>query len=233
MNYALPFGNKSITFELSYRQRKSLGIKVHPDLRVEVLAPLNTKEKDIFVKVKSKAPWIIKQLEMFRAYLPKTSARRYIGGESHLYLGRQYKLKVANASVNTVKAYRGILLVETNQSDASAVERVLNAWYKERASIIFNEVLETVFPLFKRYNLEKPKLVIRAMSKRWGSCTPGGKIILNTELIKAPRGSIEYVVIHELCHLVHHNHTKQFFELQSRLMPDWQKWKDRLEYSLA
>ena len=71
------------------------------------------------------------------------------------------------------------------------------------------------------------------MAKRWGSCTPNGKIILNPELIKAPKGSIEYVIIHELCHLIHHNHTKAFYNLQQRMMPDWKKWKERLEYSLV
>ena len=78
-----------------------------------------------------------------------------------------------------------------------------------------------------------PRLLIRAMSKRWGSCLPAGRIILNTELIKAPKGSIEYVIIHELCHLDHHNHTKAFQSLQSRIMSEWRKWKDKLEYSLA
>jgi len=71
------------------------------------------------------------------------------------------------------------------------------------------------------------------MAKRWGSCTKAGKIILNVELIKAPKGSIEYVIIHELCHLVQHNHTKAFFDLQNIMMPDWKKWKERLEYCLA
>ncbi len=70
------------------------------------------------------------------------------------------------------------------------------------------------------------------MSKRWGSCTPLGKIILNVELIKASKGCVEYVVTHELCHLVHHNHTKEFYNLLTRILPSWKKWKDKLEYSL-
>ena len=233
MRHSLPFGNKAIQFELLYRHRKSLGIKVHPDLRVEVLAPLNAAEEVIFSKLKSKAPWILKQLELFRSYLPKTPTRKYVGGETHLYLGRQYKLKLVCDTPNAVKAYRGMLWVQANTPTPEVVASMLQEWYKERASIIFHEVLDSVFPLFKRYELAKPRLFIRSMSKRWGSCTPGGKIILNTELIKAPKGSIEYVIVHELCHLVYHNHTKQFFDLQTKLMPDWKKWKDRLEYSLA
>ena len=94
-------------------------------------------------------------------------------------------------------------------------------------------MVEEILPKFKKYKIQNPTLNIRPMSKRWGSCTPSGKIILNTELIKAPKGSIEYVIIHELTHLVHRNHTKSFFDLQNRIMPDWKKWKDRLEYSLS
>lgn len=233
MHHKIQFGSKSIAFYLEYRDRKTLGIKVHPDMRVQVLAPIDAVEKDIYLKVKTKAPWIIKQVELFRSYLPKTPIRKYVSGETHLYLGRQYKLKIVSENISTVKAYRGMLWVQANNPTSLIVENMLQQWYKERADIIFNEVLEDVLPLFKRYNIGKPKLFIRAMAKRWGSCTPAGKIILNTELIKAPKGSIEYVVIHELCHLVHYNHTKQFFDLQNKLMPDWKKWKDRLEYSLA
>ena len=94
-------------------------------------------------------------------------------------------------------------------------------------------MLPTLLEKFQRFNIQSPEIVVRTMSKRWGSCTPAGKIILNTELIKAPKGSIEYVIIHELCHLVHHNHTKSFYDLQTTLLPDWQKWKNRLEYCLA
>lgn len=233
MQHSIQFGNRVIEFDLSFQKRKTLGIKVHPDMRVQVLAPMHTAEKDVLSKVKTKAPWIIKQVELFKSYLPKTPERKYVSGETHLYLGRQYKLKVIKDADTAIKAYRGQLWAQSPNPMPAIVANQINQWYRERATLIFNEVLEDVFPLFKRYHIAKPKLFIRVMSKRWGSCTPAGKIILNLELIKAPKGSIEYVIIHELCHLVHYNHTKQFFDLQNRLMPDWKKWKDRLEYSLA
>jgi predicted metal-dependent hydrolase len=75
--------------------------------------------------------------------------------------------------------------------------------------------------------------LLREMPTRWGSCTPNGKIILNPELIKAPKGCIEYVIIHELCHLIHHDHTRKFIDLQTREMQDWEKWKMKLEKLLA
>ena len=233
MKQQIQFGSKNIAFTLSFVQRKSLTIKVHPDASVQVLAPIDANKQKVLQKVKSKAPWILKQIEQFNTYKPGTPIRRFINGETHLYLGRQYRLKIVADSINVVKANRGQLFIHTTNTNKEIVEKQLQQWYKERAVIVFTEMLNEVLPKFKKYRVAKPVLSIRSMSKRWGSCTPSGKIILNTELIKAPKGSIEYVIIHELGHLVHHNHTKAFYNVQERLLPDWQKWKNRLEYCLA
>ncbi len=233
MMHQIKFGSRTIDFNLKYRKRKSLGIKVHPDNQVEVLAPLDAKEEKVKERVKVKAAWILKQIDHFNTYKPSTPARRFIDGETHLYLGRQYRLKIVPDEVDVIKAYRGQLWIYSQNPTPEVLQKQLDNWYKQRASVVFTELLEDVLPKFKRYKISTPALSIRTMSKRWGSCTPAGRIILNSELIKAPKGSIEYVIIHELCHLVHHNHTKAFQSLQSRILPDWRKWKDRLEYSLA
>jgi len=233
MQHHIKFGSRAIVFNLKYRKRKSLGIKVHPDCLVEVLAPLAAKEEEVFEKIKIKASWILKQIEHFNTYKPSTPTRRFINGETHLYLGRQYRLKIVQDKENIIKAYRGQLWMHALNTKPEALKEQLNNWYKQRASVIFNELLKEVVPRFKRYKVAAPLLTTRTMSKRWGSCTPSGKIILNTELIKASKGSIEYVIIHELCHLVHHNHKRGFQDLLQRMMPDWKKWKDRLEYLLA
>ncbi len=227
----LKFGSATITYELTYKQRKTMGIKVLPDCSVKVVAPVEAPLEQIKKKLKEKAPWILKQQKEFLSYHPLTPARLYVNGETHLYLGRQYKLKIEPAEFNEVKLIKGRLIVFCNSNTKPS--KILGDWYKEKASAHFHEIAEDILPLFSRYNIEKPDLQIRTMAKRWGSCTPSGKIILNPELIKAPKGSIEYVIIHELCHLIHHNHTKAFYNLQQRMMPDWKKWKERLEYSLV
>lgn len=232
MLHQIKFGSRSIVFNLEHKKRKSLGIKVHPDNHVEVLAPFGAKEEKILEKVKEKAPWILKQIDHFNSYKPATPKRRFINGETHLYLGRQYRLKIVPDSKNIIKAYRGQLWMHTIDTKQDALKLQLDKWYKQNATIVFNELLEEVFPKFNRYKIKKPSLAIRYMSKRWGSCTSTGKIILNTELIKAPKGSIEYVIVHELSHLVHHNHKKAFQGLQLRILPDWEKRKNRLECML-
>ena len=233
MKHQLTFGSREVSFTLAFQKRKSLGIKVHPDGLVEVVAPLAAKEDQVLEKIKGKLAWIVRQLDHFEAYKPSTPVRRFVNGETHLYLGRQYRLRIVSDETDHIKAYRGQLWMYARKVKPYALKVQLDQWYKQRASTIFSELLEEVLPRFKRYRIVAPILTIRTMSKRWGSCTRAGRITLNTELIKAPKGSIEYVIIHELCHLVHRNHTKEFHRLQARMMPDWRKWKDRLEYMLA
>ncbi len=233
MQHLIKFGSRTVFFNLEYRNRKSLGINIHPDNQVYVLAPITATEEQVYKKIKLKAPWILKQIDHFNSYLPPTPPRRFINGETHLYLGRQYRLKIVQDNVNSIKSYRGQLWMHSQNTKPEALKIQLENWYKEKALVIFTELLEEVLPKFKRYKISEAKLTIRKMSKRWGSCTPAGRIILNPELIRAPKGSIEYVIIHELCHLVQHNHTRAFQNLQSRMLPDWQKWKDRLEYTLS
>ena len=123
--------------------------------------------------------------------------------------------------------------IEIVTTEKSNTETLLKGWYKEKAKQKFAEIAEPLIERFKKYNVIPKGIYIQEMSRRWGSCTPKGKIILNTELIKAPKACIEYVIIHELCHLVHHDHTQKFIDLQTREMPDWEKWKNKLEKLLA
>lgn len=229
----LDYGSKRIEYNLSFATRKSLGIKVLPDGLVKVIAPNDTSIIDINKKVKSKANWILKQQAFFCSYKPHTPERKYVNGETHLYLGRQYKLQIIDDTINEIKIYRGAMIIKTKKSNPEYLEKKLNEWYKKKAILHFDEILNSSLLKFNKYKLEKPVIDIRLMQKRWGSCTKSGKIILNTELIKAPKGSIEYVVIHELCHLIHYNHNKAFYDLQNSLSPNWGKWKEKLEYVLS
>ncbi|MGB2732323.1 MAG: M48 family metallopeptidase, partial [Saprospiraceae bacterium] len=106
-------------------------------------------------------------------------------------------------------------------------------WYLQHAKTKLDAIAQPLIDKFKKYKVEPSSIVLRDMPTRWGSCTPKGKIILNPELIKAPKGCIEYVIIHELCHLIHQDHTQKFIDLQSKEKKDWEKWKMKLELLLA
>ena len=231
MTHDIQFGSRTVDFRLEYSSRKSLGISVTPELLVLVKAPAETSLEIIKEKIRKKAPWIIRQQSFFLSFHPKTPARRFVGGETHLYLGRQYRLKIIKCKIESVKLKGQFIEVET--TDKAKVKQLVNDWYLKNAKTKFDSIAQPLIDKFKKYKVKPSSIVLRGMPTRWGSCTPKGKIILNPELIKAPKGCIEYVIIHELCHLIHHDHTQKFIDLQTREMRDWEKWKAKLEKLLA
>ena len=148
-----------------------------------------------------------------------------------MYLGRQYRLKILQSKIESVKL-KG-QFIEVSTTDKAGTKQLVNDWYLKTAKSKFYTIALPLIDKFKKHKVEPSSIVLREMPTRWGSCTPKGKIILNPELIKAPKGCIEYVIIHELCHLVHHDHTQKFLDLQTKEMPYWEKWKMKLEKLLA
>jgi predicted metal-dependent hydrolase len=221
------YGTTTIDFFIQYADRKTLGITVHPDGLVVAKVPVNTTKTAIKEKILKRASWILKQQRFFKSFENKMPKRRYISGESHFYLGRQYLLKVTKGKLNSVSFKgRNFEIVCTERNKAG---ELMQDWYRERAKLKFAEIAEPIIQRFKKYGVEPTSIYTQTMTNRWGSCTPKGKIILNVDLIKAPKRCIEYVVIHELCHLLHRDHTKAFYKLLSKEMPDWECRKNKLE----
>lgn len=238
MNEVIQFGSKTISFRLEYSVRKTLGITVTPEMEVLVKAPIESTIEKIKDKIRKKAPWIIKQQSFFLTFQPKTPYRKYINGETHLYMGRQYRLKVISDNLKEKSEKVKLIgqFLEVNTSDINNTKVLVEAWFFEKAKEKITPLAQQLFDNFiLKHNLSflTFNFSLQNMPLRWGSCTPKGKIILNPELIKAPKGCIEYVIIHELCHLVHHDHTQKFMDLQTKEMKDWEKWKMKLEKLLA
>ena len=228
----IAFGTETIAYEIRFlATRQTLGIEVHPDLSVLVRAPSNCDPEIILARVRKRAPWISKQLTNFQRYSPRTPARQYVSGETHLYLGRQYRLRVGAGDTPSVKMSRGYLEINMpGKSDSDVVKALLHRWYLDHARQVFSAVLDEWLSRFKSH--QRPRLIVRAMQSRWGSLSQAGTMTLNANLIRAPRICIEYVVAHELCHLKHRDHDVKFFRLLGQVMPDWQKRKLRLETAL-
>ena len=227
------YGTQDFYFELKRSNRKTLAIEVYPDSSIIVIAPENSEIADIKTKIIKRGQWILKQQSYFEQFLPRTPEREYISGETHYYLGKGYLLKIRLGKVNQVKLKGGQFEVTCEDAQPGVVKKLLAEWYYRRAEKKFLTIRDEVYLKFKSFTIELPELEIKRMSKRWGSCTPKGKIILNPELMKAPKACVEYVILHELCHLIHHDHTQKFIDLQTKEMPDWRKWKDKLENLLA
>lgn len=226
------YGSRKMEAELTYSDRKTIDLRVFPEGNVVVTAPFDAQAATILEKIKSKSKWVVQQQRTFELYRPFAKERLYIPGETHRYLGRQYRLIVnKKAAGNTeINLGKGLFTITTKSDD---VAEIVNAFYKRKANEVFNKVLENLlgtFPSFANFNIV---LKHRFMKKRWGSCTMDGNILLNTELIKANKTCIEYVILHELCHLIEPNHSKQFYDLLGTYLPDWQKTKHKLEITLA
>lgn len=226
---SVQYGSNHIEYTCIEAERKTLGITVLPDMQVLVSAPTGTEREFIRARVQKKARWIIQKQEYFSQFFPRTPERQYIGGETHLYLGRQYRLKLIKSESPLVKLSGRYILVQNSNTQPESVRTLLEQWYKERAKIKFPERLGVCSQDFEKYNIVLPELLIREMSRRWGSLTPNKRIILNTELIKTPMSCIDYVITHELCHLLVPEHNSKFYKLLSTMMDDWEARKNRLE----
>lgn len=232
MTYELAYGPETIRYQVQWvPTRRTLGIEVHPDQSVVVRAPAGCAEDVIAARVKKRASWISRQIADFQRYSPRTPQRQFVSGETHLYLGRQYRLKVVEGEPASVRMNRGQLMVTVpGKADPDRVRVMLHRWYLDHARQIFGEVLDECLRRFR--GQQRPRLIVRAMQSRWGSLSQAGSMTLNANLVRAPRACIEYVVTHELCHLRHRDHDASFFRLLGRVMPDWENRKQQLETAL-
>ncbi len=229
----LDYGESIITYQLRTANRKSLEIAVHPDGCVVVKAPADAERSAIAAQVKKRARWIQKQLRYFEQFEPRTPPRQFVGGESHLYLGRSYRLKIAPADTDLVLLKSGFFCISATNTAPKHIAGLLSAWYQGKATRHLAEVFDECWANFEKHGVPKPTLRIMQMKKRWGSLSKNATLTLNAELIKTPRECIEYVVVHELCHLLHHNHGPEFHRLLERSLPDWMERKHKLEMALV
>ncbi len=231
MFHTLQYGTTTIVYRVSYTERTTLAIHVHPDAQVIVEAPHGTDLAVIEARVHKRAAWILRQQDRFRRYALQAPPRRYVSGETHYYLGRQYRLKVQQSATRreSARMSRGrILIYVQDTQNSERVGQLLERWYRKQAKRVFQERLDLWHPKAARLGIPYPMLSVRRMKSRWGSCTPSGKITLNLHLIQLPKVSIDYVLVHELCHLKHPNHSPAFYALLERLMPDWRDRRKRL-----
>ncbi len=226
------YGDEQIVFERVRRPQASgrVLIKVHPDCRVIASAPEDADNQAVLAAVKRRGRWIYEQLRDFRKQLENTTPRKYISGESHYYLGKQYLLKVIEApdQAQGVKLLRGKMEVSVRNKDSEKVKELMTDWYKLRAKETFSRRLGSMLEQALWVG-ERPPLRILTMKTQWGSCSPNGLITLNPHLVKAPRECIDYVILHELCHIAEHNHSERFYRLMNQVMPGWELTKQRLD----
>jgi len=206
---------------------KNINLKVKPNGEVILTTPIDCSKRDIDYVLKKRAEWIDKKIAFFDAHRDRTQ-KEYVSGENFRYLGKNYRLKIIESKEERVKLQRGYLQVFVRDKDNYAKkEKLIKAWQSKMAKMHFQKAIEK----YKAFVKQEIKTIrIREMKTRWGSCNPAkGYINLNLRLIEKPTECIEYVVFHELAHLVHPNHSRHFYNFLSLYMPDWKRRKEKLD----
>lgn len=223
---------EDIEFRIIYSGRKTLGISVLPDSSVIVRAPYRASTDMIRRIVREKSGWIIRHRDNYRSREQKPLNGLLTDGSTQLFRGQKCILRVSEAPRPYVEFQEGMIGIGLpDTGDLATVRKLLYAGFKRESARLFPGLLSDALGKYEKYLFRPTGLTIRSMKSRWGSCSKRGMITLSTELIKLPERHIEYVIAHELCHLRHHNHGKDYYNLLTEMFPDWKKVrKEMREY---
>lgn len=212
-------------------RRKTVAITVEPSGDVTVTAPTMAAVDQVERILERRRTWIRRRVQRVLSLPPPPAPREWVSGETHRYLGRQYRLTVEQGSPTGVRLVgRFFHVTVADSADRELVRRRMERWYLDRARVVFTRRLAEVVRSTPRLALkEPPPLLVRRLRKRWGSCSPEGRILMNVDAVKLPVGCIDYLLVHELCHLRVPHHGAEFWRLLTLCMPDWERWRRRLD----
>ena len=224
------WGGRAIEFSVLRSDRKTISITVSPEGDVLVRVPHSAELEEVAERVSKRGGWVTYHQSRAEAWRPRTPPRTYELGETHLYLGRQYRLSAEIGLAQSVKPIGDRLSLTMHRPNRVEDRKILiEAWYLTEARRIFSQRLDAVFGPFAQMGHSRPPLIIRDLTHRWGSLTARGNLVMSRHVVRAPRQCIDYVLVHELCHLEHQNHGAEFWNLLDRMMPDHRRRKAKLE----
>lgn len=225
MKLSYEYGTQRIEFSVVFRNRKTLSIEVEAPNVITVIAPEGTDEVRILETVKTKSKWIIQRLFDIKEMEYRKRTKQYVNGEAFIYMGRNYSLQIVQddkATLPEAKLIRGRFYVYTYSREEKVVGQALENWYKDKA----REKIQERIKYYQYYFDIKPtNIIIKDQQKRWGSCTSKKELLFNWKCIMAPSPVLDYIVVHEMCHLAHMNHSKEFWQLLKRVLPDYENRK--------
>lgn len=225
MELSYEFGTQRIEFSVVFRKRKTISIEVEVPNTIKVIAPEGTPEDRILETVKIKSKWIVQKLFEIKEMEYRKRTRQYVNGESFIYLGRNYSLQIVpddKMILPETKLIRGKINVFTSSKDEDTIRRSIEMWYKDKAGEKIRERAKYYQPYF---DVKPKKIVIKEQQKRWGSCTSRNELLFNWKCIMAPSPVLDYIVVHEMCHMTYKNHSKEFWQMLKRILPDYENRK--------
>lgn len=227
-----------VNCEIKRSRRRTVALYVHPDKSVEIRMPLLFSVDEIEPFLIKHSRWLFNRLD-----LPEKKPiepKKFVSGELHYFLGKQYPIEIVASDKNLVVFDNEKIVIrhrvtktpsrQVHLSKSVSSSDLLDRWYLEQAKCVFQEISIPLIEQMKKYNVAPKSFAIKKMKTRWGSCSSKGNINLNLHLIKLPEQCIKEVILHELCHLVYFNHSKEFYALMTAEMPDWKVWKKELKF---
>ncbi|AUS98048.1 metal-dependent hydrolase [Clostridium thermosuccinogenes] len=230
MQMSFQYGTKTIIFDVAYSpRRKTMEISVEPPDLVHVVAPEGASERAILDKVRSRASWIVQRLFAMRdmAYIP--IKREMVNGESFMYLGRNYSLQVTvepGIERSRVGLINGKFQVVVATGNEAEIHNALEQWYKQKA---LEKIIERVNYYQSKVNVKPAQVRVKDQKKRWASCTSKGELLFNWKSIMAPSPVLDYIVVHEMAHLLEHGHSQKFWDIVAAVLPDYSVRKEWLK----
>ena len=224
-----PFGKYKVN--VIRKNIKNVHLKVHRDLSVFVSVPVVVDYEWIVSFIQDKKEWIEKQLDKYRKSSGYNNLSDLKSGSSTQFLGKDLRVYLVQSDKNKVVADEKSVTVYLKDGNDREKENALFAeWWKNQAEEIYASMVDRYMPIFLRHKIQRPQICIRKMKTLWGSCSKHlNKITLNEYLLKADIRCIEYVVFHELTHLIYNAHNKDFYDFLTIYMPDWKERKKRLD----
>ena len=211
-----------LDYHVVYSKRKTLNLSVERDGSVVVRAPLGTPEDKIRRVIEVKRLWLYQKVNHEKKYPPERRRKEFVSGETILYLGRNYRLEITENNLPGVQFHWRFLLSRKNQPNAA---RLFRQWYQARSqerlpnrAKYFAEAMGVAFK----------KVLVSDMRVRWGSCTPSSNLNFNWRIMRAPTSVIDYVIVHELAHLLEPNHTQRFWHIVAVQVPHCERAKEWL-----
>lgn len=206
-------------------RKKSASIQLDGEL-VKVSVPQTLSDKRVRELITQRTPWIKTKLREL-SDRPEFKPKEYVSGETFPYLGKNYRLKVLQGDDCLVRLKNGrfIATISNSNEPQSLVQELLSEWYRNHAEMRLREKTER---LAKIVDVAPRSVAIKTYKSRWGSCSARGDITYNWKIILAPHRIVDYVVIHELCHLIEHNHSNRYWKHVERYVPNWRDCRDWL-----
>jgi len=231
MNKIIYLDGRKVVYELDRKKVKNINLRIRYDCSVYVSANRKVADSVIEEYLQKKSAYILSSLDKY-AEIAKYADNKhsYVTGESFRYLGKDLRLAVVHGKNGISSDGVYLTLSVSDIHDTALKEKLIDKWYDTQCREVSIKIIDETFRVFRKYNVAMPRLSLRNMVSRWGSCQPKkGIITLNKRLIETPRNAFEYVVMHEFIHFLYPNHSNNFYELLSTLMPDWKVRKDLLE----